>query len=507
MRQQLKRLGSDTAIYGISTIIGRALNFLLLPFYTNILLPGEYGIVSYVFSIIAFVNVLYSYGMESAYFKYSSTLEIGTKEQNFSTPFMALVVSSAVFTLFIVMEAGSIAAAMSISTELHAVIYYAAGVLAFDAMAIVPFAALRMERRPRVFARIKFLNILITVVMNILLLVVVRMGVMGIFISNLVASLSTILMLLPTIRRNFTIRLDGSLMKALLRFGLPFVPAGLATMAVQVIDRPILRSLTDDATVGIYQANYRLGIFMMLIVQMYDFAWRPFYFSTAKDPNARKIFARVLTYLVLFMCGVFLLVSLFVGDIVKIEFFGHHLIHPSYWVGLDLVPVVLAGYLFLGISNNMSAGIYIEKKTTYMPPIAFVGAVVNVGANYLLIPTMGMLGAAWATLFAYVAMAAVLYVAVQNIYPITYEVGRLWKIAVAAIVVFGIYKYFPLDGATTLTSISVKIGLMALFAGMMYAMKFFEGRELVMMKSFIGRSKETGGIEEESRPPIGGSGI
>ncbi len=507
MRQQLKRLGSDTAIYGISTIIGRALNFLLLPFYTNVLLPGEYGIVSYVFSIIAFVNVFYSYGMESAYFKYSSTLEIGTKKQNFSTPFISLVVSSTAFSLLMVMQAGPIAGAMNIPASLTAVIYCAAGVLAFDAMSIVPFAALRMEHQPRVFAAIKTANILITVGMNILLLAVMRMGVIGIFISNLLASGCTILMLLPTIRRLLTPAIEGSLMKALLRFGLPFVPAGLATMAVQVIDRPILRALTDDATVGIYQANYRLGIFMMLIVQMYDFAWRPFYFSTAKEPNAKQVFARVLTYLVLFMSGMFLLVSFFVGDIVKISFFGHHLIHPSYWVGLNLVPVVMAGYMFLGVSNNLSAGIYIEKKTRYMAPIAFVGALVNIGANYLLIPPMGMLGAAWATLLAYFAMAAVLYVVVRNIYPITYEAGRLWKIVVATAVVFGIYTYLPLDAAGLLVNVSVKTGLLALFAGMMYVMKFFEARELVVLKNMLFRSKESGGGAEEVPGPIDGTGI
>lgn len=487
MLQQLKRLGSDTAIYGISTIIGRALNFLLLPFYTNVLPPGDYGIVSYVFSIIAFVNVLYAYGMESGYFKYSSTLEIGTQKENFSTPLLLLVVSSTLFSLLMAAAAAPIAAGLGLPAPLTPIVYCASGVLAFDALAIIPFAALRTEHKPRLFASIKVVNIVITVVMNIILLVGLRTGVIGIFVSNLVASGCTLLMLVPTVKRHFRIGVNKSLMNALLRFGLPFIPAGLATMAVQVIDRPILRSLTDDATVGIYQASYRLGIFMMLIVQMYDFAWRPFYFSTAGEPNAKQLFARVLTYLFLFMSGIFLVVSFFIEDMVKLSFFGHHIIHPSYWGGLNIVPVVLVGYMFLGISNNMSAGIYIEKKTTYMPAITFAGALVNIAANYLLIPSMGMLGAAWATLLAYLVMALVLYMVVQKVYPIRYEFGRLLKIAAASGVVFAAYKYVPLDGSAPVVNILAKTVLLFLFAGMMYLMKFFERGELAAVKNLFVR--------------------
>ncbi len=487
MRRQLQRLGSDTAIYGVSTILGRALNFLLLPFYTNVLLPGEYGVVSYVFSIIAFVTVFYSYGLESAYFKYSSTLEVGTQKENFSTPFISLILTSALFSLVISALAGPIARSLAISADLLPIVYCGAGVLAFDAIAIVPFAALRMEHKPRVFAAIKVMTIVITVVLNIVLLLVLHMGVRGIFISNLVASGFAVLMLVPTIVRNFTWPIQGDLLKALLKFGLPFVPAGLATMAVQVVDRPILRALTDDATVGIYQANYRLGIFMMLVVQMYDFAWRPFYFSNAAEPNAKQLFARVLTYVLLCMSAIFLVISFFIEDAVKISLFGHHIIHPNYWGGLGIVPVVLAGYMFLGISNNMSAGIYIEKKTSYMPPITFIGAAVNVGVNFLLIPSMGMMGAAWATFFAYFSMAVAVYFVSRKVYPIEYEFGRLFKIAICTIVVYAVYLIFPMSDWSWWSGTLVRLGLLGVFCILMYAMKFFDNSELAVVKRIFAK--------------------
>jgi O-antigen/teichoic acid export membrane protein len=382
---------------------------------------------------------------------------------------------------------------MNIPDQYESIILYAAGILALDAMAVIPFAALRMEHKAKLFATIKFVNILVNVVMNVVLLVVFKTGLIGIFISGLIASTLTLVMLLPTIARYFIRSLDGTLMRALLRFGLPSIPAGLSAMAVQVIDRPILRALTDDATVGIYQANYRLGIIMMIIVSMYDFAWRPFYFSMAKEPNAKEIFARVLTYLLLFMSAAFLVLTLFIEDIVHLSFHGWHIIHPKYWGGLHIIPIVLLGYLFLGIYTNLSAGIYIEKKTKYLPLITFVSAVVNVAANYFLIPSMGMLGAAWATFWAYCVMAIVGYVIVQRIYPIKYEYNRLLKIAGSIAIVMLLY-YYVLPMMTVLSQsillmLLSKTGLLLLFVALMYMLGFFEGREISIVRQIFRRGK------------------
>ncbi|MBA4311499.1 MAG: hypothetical protein C0417_02605 [Chlorobiaceae bacterium] len=499
MFHQIKRLGTETAIYGISTILGRFLNFLLVPFYTNVLAPGDYGIVAYLYSLIAFVNVFYSYGMESAYFKYSSTLEIGTAKQNFSTPFISLFGTSVIFSIILVILASPIARMINVPIDYESILLYTVGILAFDAIAIIPFAALRMEHKAKLFATIKFLNIVVNVGMNLILLLVFKMGVIGVFISGLAASVLTVVMLLPTIFRYLTKEFNLPLWKALMNFGLPYIPSGLAAMAIQVIDRPILRALTDDATVGIYQANYRLGIFMMLIVSMYDYAWRPFYFSTAKETNAKEIFARVLTYLVLFMSAIFLVLTFFIGDIAKISILGRHVIGPSYWSGLNIVPIVLLGYVFLGISTNLSAGIFIEKKTKFSPLVTGVGAVVNVVANLLLIPPFGMLGAAWATFIAYFIMTVTMYIVVQRIYPVSYEFSRLFKVAGSAAVVIMLYYFIPveaLSGSATIVFLW-KIFLIVLFLMLMYGMKFFRAGEISVIKR-LWKNKEDKGISDIS---------
>ncbi len=435
MLDKIKTLGADTAVYGVSAIVGRFLNFLLVPFYTNVLATSQYGVVATVYSYIAFMNILYLYGMESAYFKYASTKEIGNEKEIFSTPFISVLITSLLLSGFIFLESVRLAPLVEVPLQFADTIKYSALIMFFDSIGVIPFAVLRLERKVKTFAAIKVINIVINVAANVILLLVFHMGVEGIFISGVIASAASVILLLPTIFKKLGFHFRKDLYKSLLKFGLPYVPAGLAAMMVQVIDRPILLALTNESTVGIYQANYRLGIFMMLVVSMFDYAWRPFFLTHASDKNAKEMYSKILTYFVLFGSIIVLLVSLYVDDIVKIRVFHRFIINPAYWSGLGIVPVVLIGYLFNGMYVNFMAGIYIEKKTSHLPYITGIGAAVNVVANLLMIPKYGMLGAAWATLFAYAAMALVLYFVSHRFYPVHYEYARLLKIWIALVVV------------------------------------------------------------------------
>ena len=482
MLAQIRRLGTDTAIYGISTIVGRFLSFLLVPFYTNVIHPGEYGIVANVYSIIAFLSVLWVYGMESAYFKYSSTGEIGSPRQNFSTPFLSLCVTSLALSGAMSACAPSVSAWMSMPAGHGAIVHCTAGILFLDTLAVVPFASLRMERKPVLFASVKVLNIAVNVGCNLVLLLIYRAGVEGIFLSGLIASAVTLLALVPTIVRRFTREFSPPLYRALLKFGLPYVPAGLAAIVVQVIDRPIMLLLTNFAVVGVYQANYRLGIFMMLVVSMYDYAWRPFFLSHASEPGAKALFARALTYCIAGMTGVFLAVSFFIGDVIRLRISGRYIFHPDYWGGLSIVPVVLLAYMFLGVYNNFVAGVYIEKKTQRLPAITLAGALVNIGGNFLLIPAMGMMGGAIATLLAYAVMAAVLYVDVNRFYPVKYEWGRILRLTAVAGVT---YVLFVLVDAGTY-QIVWKFFLLLFFCAGLYLTRFFLPDELLALRRTLG---------------------
>lgn len=442
MLDKIKSLSKQTLIYGTSTIIGRFLNFILVPFYTNVFPPSEYGIVAVVFSYIAFLNIVYSLGFEAGYFRFASSIEIGDEKQNFSHPFFAIMLNSAVLSGIILIFSGPFTQLTDARNSSY--IVYAAFILFFDAISLVPFANLRLKNKARVFASIKLVNICINVAMNLLLILVFKMGLEAVFISNLAASVVTFLLLLPVVMRNVSFTFHKALFSELRKFSLPYFPAGLAAIMIQVIYIPIMQYLTDVKTVGIYNANYKLGIFMMLIVSMFEYAWRPFFLNNAKEPNAKPLFAKVLTIFVGAASVLFIALTFFIDNIVMTPLpFKGYLIGAKYWPGLFIVPLVLFSYLFLGIYTNLIAGIYIEKKTRYLPMITGLGAVLNIAACFTLIPAFGMMGGAVATFISYVAMAAYMYVVVQKFYPVKYESARvMWILAIDICTLIIFYRFY-----------------------------------------------------------------
>lgn len=445
MKEKLKELTKDTAIYGISTMLGRFLNFLLVPFYTNVFLPSEYGVVNILYSYIAIFNIIFLYGMDSAFLKYAAFKDIGDDKENFSTPYISVFISSVLLVGFILLFKNPIAAFLDVGENQTYLIVLSALILFFDSNVVIPFLKLRLERKAKFFSMLRIANILINISLNIILIVKLKWGIEAIFISNLAASVFTLLFILPTIIRNFRFTFHKVLFKRLLRFGLPYLPAGIGVMLVQVIDVPILQKLTDLKTVGIYKANYKLGIFMMLFVNMFQFAWQPFFLNNAKEENAKEIFSKVLTYFTIVGSIMLVILSLFISDIVKINFWGFSIIGANYWSGLYIVPVILLGYLFNGLYVVFSAGIYIEEKSIYAPIVAGAGAITNVAVNYLLIPYFNIMGAAFATLASYVVMASGYYLVTQKFYKINYDYSKLAKIALAVILT-GIIYYLLMFG-------------------------------------------------------------
>jgi O-antigen/teichoic acid export membrane protein len=465
MFDKIKQLSKDTAVYGISTMLGRFLSFLLVPFYTHVFNTKDYGIISNIYAYIALLNIFYIYGMDAAYMKFSSLREIGDDKDNFSTPFYSVVFSSVIFSLLMILFRGSMMAAMSIPEKYSYLIYYIAIILLLDALAVIPFIKLRLDRKGKTFALYKFFNIVINVAFNFIFIVGLKWGIESVLLSNILASLFSLLVVLPVITKNIKPSFHKGLFKKLLKFGLPYLPAGLGSMIIQVIDRPIMEKLTDLSTLGIYQASYKLGIFMMLFVTMFQFAWQPFFLEESKGENAKQIFSKVLTYFTLAGSFILVLVSLFVSDLITIHIFGRTIFAKAYLSGLYIVPVILLGYLFNGMYVVFNAGIFIKDKSIYVPVMTGIGAIVNVGVNFLLIPVWGMMGAAIATFAAYLSMAAGIYIVTQKFYKIEYETGKIIKIFIAIIITGGIYYALMLNGNLLFI---YKLGLLVLFSSMIY---------------------------------------
>lgn len=449
MLDKIKSLSKQTLIYGTSTIIGRFLNFLLVPFYTNIFPPAEYGIVSVVYAFIGFMTIVYTAGLEQGFFKFASSKEFGTPKQNFSLPFFTILINSAIFSVVILIISLNIPGLWILKGTSTSIINYSVLILFFDALVFVPFARLRLDNKPKVFAAIKIANIVVNVVLNFILIIYYKMGIEAIFISNLISSVITFILLIPVIIKNLSFKFNKQLFNELLRFSLPYIPAGLSSIIVQVISRPVMLLLTNEENVGIFQANYRLGIFMMLVVSMFDYAWRPFFLNIAKEKDAKQIFSGILTYFTGFCTIVLIVLTFFIEDIIKIPLPGRGtLIGAKYWAGIYIVPIVLFAYIFNGIYINLMPGIYFEKKTKFLPFITGLGAIVNVAGNFILIPVMGLYGAAIATLLSYISMAVYIYFVTKKFYPVKYEFKKIYLlifINIAAMAVFYISYYKVLN--------------------------------------------------------------
>ena len=478
MLDELKRLLNETAIYGLSTVVARLLNFLLLPLYTHCLVPADYGIVATLFSYIAFFNVLYAYGMDFSYMRYFK--EQGEEGEVFSTAFWSLAATSLLFSAAVTAWAGPLSRAGGVPVP--ELTRYAAWIMAFDTLSLVPFAYLRMTHRARSYAGVKIANIVLNLALNYLFLVRWKMGVRGVFLASLGASTATLALLAPVVRSQLKAAFDRVLYGSLLGFALPLIPAGLASMAVQVIDRPILLRLTNEATVGLYQANYRLGIFMMMVVNMFDAAWRPFFLQRAAKPGAGEVLGRVLTYFVVGSGALFLAVTFFIGHVVALPLLaGKPLIHPAYWGGLSIVPVVTLGYLFNGVYINFLAPVTIGKRSELVAYATGLGAVVNIVTNFLWIPRWGMMGAALATLAAYMAMAASLYVMGRPVYRVDYEGGRLAHAALALAAVTAAARLLGLGMAAD--RFVLRLALLAAFPAALAATGFFNEEEWAAVRS------------------------
>jgi O-antigen/teichoic acid export membrane protein len=442
--EDLKKLTKHSSIYGIGHILSRGIGFLLLPLYTNYLTTTEYGLVALIYTFIAFVNILFLYGLDSALLRFYALEEDDQgRRKILSTTLTMSLCTSVIFFLGLYFFASPLSGMLLGQPQAGGLLRMAAGILFFDTLATMPYLLLRLEERSKRFVGYRFINILINLGLNIYLVAHLGMGVSGVLLSNLIASGFSLLILLPVLWRKMTLRFFPGVAGELLKFGLPFIASGLASMTMELIDRYMLRGMKGLEVVGIYNAGYKLGLFMLLVVMAFKFAWQPFFLKLGRDEQrARKSFAAVLTYFVLAGGFLLLTVSFFVDQLVRFEMAGLTVFGPEFWSGTRIVPVILLAYVMMGIYLIFLPGIYLKKRTRYVPLFTGLGAAVNVAGNLILIPRWGIMGAAWATFGGYLAMAVTLYIVVQRIFPVSYQYGRLAKLIFVSVLIYLLRQWF-----------------------------------------------------------------
>jgi O-antigen/teichoic acid export membrane protein len=367
--------------------------------------------------------IVYRYGMDSALMKYYIDSEGDDQKTYFTTIFSIQTLTSLIFSLFMFLTAGLLAPLFlgGAYTQLMQLVTI---ILFFDALWMLPMLILRANEKPRQYIFLSLLNVMLLMGFNIYLVVFKGMGLSGVLTGNIIASGILLMATLPIIIKNFRFKLiSRSALQKVLKFGLPFFPAGIFTMIMELSDRYLLEWLADTAAVGVYSAGNKLGMFGLLLVMGFNMGWTPYFLKKGKDYDAPQTFARVSTYF-LGLVGCFIvLISLWIDQLVQFRIGNATLFGEEFWPSTQVVPIILLGYYFFGLYVLQLPGVFITKQTKWVPLFRGIGAALTILVNILLIPIFGIIGAASAKAIAFFGMSIAILMFNQKHYPIPY----LWR--------------------------------------------------------------------------------
>ena len=447
--KKIRQLAGQTVVYGMGTMVPRLLNYLLLtPFYTRVFERNEYGMFSELYSYTAILLVLLTYGMETAFFRFSISEK--NPEKVYGTALISLLTTSLLFVITVLIFLTPISNVIRYGNRPDYVLYLTL-IIVFDAVTAISFAKLRYNNKALKFAVIKISNIIVTIGIVMFFLWFCPMflqkypesiigkiyspqiGIGYAFIANLAGCIIQLLLLLPEMFP-VKIKFDGQLLFRMLLYSWPLVIVGLGGAINENADKILLKYLLPNGQnpliqVGIYAASYKVAVLMLIFVQMFRYAAEPFYFVNAKDQESAELFAEVMKYFVIFGLFIFLGVMLFM-DVIK------YFIGVDFRSGLQIVPIILISYLFFGIISNLSIWYKLENKTLYGACITAMGATITIAVNVSLIPIMGYMASAWATLACYTGMMFISYFWGQRHFKINYNVK---KMAIYFTIAMGIY--------------------------------------------------------------------
>ena len=439
----LKSLAKETAIYGVSSIVGRFLNYLLVPVYT-IALPassGGYGVVTNIYAWVALMLVLLTCGMETGFFRFANKGQ-DDPMRVYSTTLLSVSIGSVVFVVLGLLFLEPIAGWLEYG-EHPWYIGMMMIVVAMDAIQSIPFAYLRYKKRPIKFAALKLLFIFLNIALNLFYYVVLKGNDVGYaFLFNLVCTSVVMLCMIPELR-GFTYVLDRELLKRMLRYSLPLVILGVAGILNQVADKIIFPFVYPDeaeATVqlGIYGAASKIAMIMAMFTQAFRFAYEPFVFGKSKEKDSREMYAQAMKFFIIFTLLAFLAVMFYL-DILR------HIIGRDYWDGLRVVPIVMAAEIFMGIYFNLSFWYKLIDETRWGAYFSLTGCTILILMNIFLIPKYGYIACAWAGFTGYGVAMLLSYFVGQNKYPIQYDLKAIGMYVLLAAVLYLAAEYVPID--------------------------------------------------------------
>lgn len=450
----IRKLVGQTAIYGLPTIIGRLLNYLLVPLYTSDRVfanPGDYGKLSELYGWVAFLIILLTFGMETAYFKFLHGKD--DKDKVFQNSFLTVIGFNVLFFAILCVLSQDIADALLYSENTEFIILLGA-VVCIDAISAMPMAKLRAQNEALKFSLIHFTAIAVNIGLNLFLMLVVfdperpEEGILFILLANLIASLVKPIGTYKDFL-NLKLNFDKAIARDMLRYSFPLVIAGFAGIINETLDRVMMKHVLyhrgglslemAETQLGIYSACYKLAMIVAIFLQAYRYAAEPFFFSNAKSEDRNKLYARIMNYFIAAVCLVFLGVAL------NIDIFKHFIRSEEYWEGLGVVPILLMANVFLGIYFNQSIWYKLSGQTRFGAYIAIGGAAVTIAINLIFIPLYGYWASAWATVIVYAGQMVASYLLGQKHYPINYNLRKFALYLGLSILLFFIAYFINLS--------------------------------------------------------------
>ena len=439
----LKSLAKETAIYGVSSIVGRFLNYLLVPVYT-IALPassGGYGVVTNIYAWVALILVLLTCGMETGFFRFANKGQ-DDPMRVYSTTLLSVSIGSLVFVALGLLFLEPIAGWLEYG-EHPWYIGMMMIVVAMDAIQSIPFAYLRYKKRPIKFAALKLLFIFLNIALNLFYYVILEGNDVGYaFLFNLVCTSVVMVCMIPELR-GFTYVLDKELLKRMLRYSLPLVILGVAGILNQVADKIIFPFVYPDeaeATIqlGIYGAASKIAMIMAMFTQAFRFAYEPFVFGKSKEKDSREMYAQAMKFFIIFTLLAFLAVMFYL-DILR------HVIGRDYWDGLRVVPIVMVAEIFMGIYFNLSFWYKLIDETRWGAYFSLTGCIILILMNIFLVPQYGYIACAWAGFTGYGVAMLLSYFVGQKKYPIQYDLKAIGMYVLLAAVLYVAAEYVSID--------------------------------------------------------------
>ena len=457
----VKSLGKESLIYGVGHVAARGVTFLLLPIYTNLFSLSDYGIISLVYTFLGFMNVILHYGLDASLLKHYVPADIEERKSILTNAYASFLLTTIVFLLFLVFFRSDISGLL-FGNPLPSITLMVAGILFFDVLWSMHVLLLRAEGKPVFYTVVSFINVLLTLGLNILFVIYLKLGISGVLISNLITSGCIFFITFPIIIKRISITtLSVKQWKRMMKFGLPFLPAGIFSMILELSDRYILRYLTNIETVGLYNAGYKLGMLMMLVVMGFNMAWQPYFLK--KEKNEREYIANVTNYVLSVLGFLWILILIWTDTLVKLQFGDFTFFGNQYWASTQIVSIIALAYIFHALFLLQLPGVYLLERSGLIAWIRGFGAVSNIILNLLFIPEYGIVGAACATCISFILMAVFIFMVNRKLFAIKYEWKKILLITISAISIWISVHQFPQDNVG-------KIGFTVLYPLIMFSM-------------------------------------